>query len=810
MIFAWLAVLGLIFWGCTPSSAPDKSMHLVPEPVLVTAGGAGVDLAEGYSFHTGDTALQKLIPVLSDEIYKLTGIRSDPEGGKGVTVELKLKTRPRKEAYHLRVDNGILLEGSSYAAVAEGSVTLLQLIGPKKQVPGADITDSAFFDYRGLEVDLARSWHDIENIKEIVNLCRWYKIKYLHLHFNDDQSFTFPSAHYPKLPTPNRHYTLDQLTGLDRYAIERGVTIVPEIEAPSHSSSFIKAMPELFGIRDLAKNNYTLNMGKDAVYDALDTLIGEMSDVFHESPYIHIGCDEVFGQGMEDDPDIRRYMALHHLHSMEELYQQYIVRVNSLVKKHGKQAIVWSGFQKAVAVKIPNDILVMEYETSNYAPQELINDGYRIINASFKPLYVVNNQRWDADSIYENWDAFTWQMPGNLPGKDKGIHIAPAAKVAGGSMSSWEQSERKEIPSLRRRLAAMSERLWNAKKRTVAAFMDDLDHTDEKFGRLLSPVVISEKGRTYPGSYDGNSDEKFWFDSSLTIDLKSALPAITMHYTLDGSYPGPGSAVYTGPVSFDRDVLFRVQAYGSNGDPVGFSINNSYKLHPVHADIKGVRPRSDMMPNSWEKAKFDDSVTLAFSSRTGDHIEYTISGDSSQVQSGLYRAPVALKQSGSVSAQVFDAQGKPVGKPFRQDFVRVRKESSLTTGKPVTSSSDQLDPRLAKLVVDGEITLDDYWSDKVNSWIDIDLGKAEKIERIKVYTYWDNNRYYQYRIDVSNDNVHWTQVVDFSHNTTVATSTGYIHDFDSVSARYIRITMLFNSSNSMMHLVEINAFGDRN
>src|SRR5665213_617370 len=520
-----LLVAGLlVVTGCSWAQAPGSDIHLVPEPVSIQTGNSATAITEGYTIHTGNAELKKLIPVISDEVFKLTGIRYNPEEGGRLSISLKLNPELKGESYHLRVTDKIELEGSNYDAVAEGSVTLLQLIDRRNRFPVIEIKDSALFDYRGLELDLARSWHDVENIKQIITLCRWYKVKYLHLHFTDDQSFTFPSKKYSLLPTKDRHYTWDQLTELDKYTDERGVIIIPEIEGHSHSSSFIKAMPELFGITDWRKNSYTLNMGKEEVYKALDNIIAEMSEIFHESPYIHIGSDEVFAEGMEKDPGVEEYMRLHGLHSPEQLYQHYIVRVNDIVKKYGKQAIVWSGFQKDNAVKIPGDVLVMEYETSNYPPHDLVNDGYRLINATFKPLYVVNNQRWDPAYIYKYWNAFNWQMPSNIPGRDKGLNISPTSQVAGGAMSSWEQSEQKEIPSLRQRLAAMSERLWNSKQRDVTLFMRDLNQTDEKFGRLLSPVVLSEKGRTYPGSYDGNFDEMFWFDSAITIQLRSVLP----------------------------------------------------------------------------------------------------------------------------------------------------------------------------------------------------------------------------------------------------------------------------------------------
>jgi alpha-N-acetylglucosaminidase len=88
----------------------------------------------------------------------------------------------------------------------------------------------------------------------------------------------------------------------------------------------------------------------------------------------------------------------------------------------------------------------------------------------------------------------------------------------------------------------------------------------------------------------------------------------------------------------------------------------------------------------------------------------------------------------------------------------------------------------------------------------VDLGKVTKLDRAQVYPYWGGGRYYQYKVEVSTDEKQWQQVVDMSTNTKPASVTGEMHEFAPADARFVRITMLKNSANPAVHLVELRVF----
>src|SRR3954449_1499996 len=150
-------------------------------------------------------------------------------------------------------------------------------------------------------LDVGRPAHPIDAIKKVLEICRFYKARYLQLHPTDHQGWTFPSTRYPQLGSKNyaahggvapRVYKLKELKELVAYADARGVTIVPEFEMPGHSGAAARSLPEIFDAINPASKRPVgigcMNLSNEALYPALHALIGEMCDVFKSSLYFHI------------------------------------------------------------------------------------------------------------------------------------------------------------------------------------------------------------------------------------------------------------------------------------------------------------------------------------------------------------------------------------------------------------------------------------------------------------------------------------------------------------------------------------------
>jgi len=156
---------------------------------------------------------------------------------------------------------------------------------------------------------------------------------------------------------------------------------------------------------------------------------------------------------------------------------------------------------------------------------------------------------------------------------------------------------------------------------------------------------------------------------------------------------------------------------------------------------------------------------------------------------------------------------KPAGDPVEVSLRLLKKyetiyrsaygiEDNLTTEKPVKTSSGD-----GRAAVDGTLDINGYW-DAGNSpaWLQIDLKEVHTLDRVQVFPYWDGSRYYQYTVEVSDDGQKWTTVGDMSKNTRPASIDGDLHRFAPTRARLIKVTMIRNSANPSVHLVEVRAY----
>ena len=379
----------------------SRCVKIIPLPRHIKSLGGSIGPFKGIILVVKNESLRPILQVLKKDLKNLAGIQvmdenfinpADLIGINTTTMTLEIVDGLEEEGHEITIDKDISIHGGSFKAVSQGLSTLYQVIKvfPKDgaSFPRVEIKDSPFAPYRGLLVDLARKKHKMKTLYKIVDMCRWYKLNHLHLHLTDKQSFTFPSRKYPQLPSPRHHFTWDELLDLERYATERGITIIPELEVPGHARSMVRSMPEVFQLHGEIENDGAINMGKEKAYEVIDDLIGELCEVFTGTPWIHLGADEVNFDGMDTDPDCQQYMKENGLASPHELYRHFITRMNEFVKKHGKTLCIWEGFRPVGDVDIPRDIIVFEFECYYNLPDNLARDGYTMVNTSWKPLYI--------------------------------------------------------------------------------------------------------------------------------------------------------------------------------------------------------------------------------------------------------------------------------------------------------------------------------------------------------------------------------------------------------------------------------------
>ncbi len=379
-------------------------------------------------------------------------------------------------AYTVEADEkGIRAAASDCEGIGYAMATVLQIVritGGEIAVGGMRIEDGADKGYRAIMVDLGREWHPFPKLLRYVELCSLYKIRYLHLHFCDSKLFTMPSEAFPKMNVPGQFYTREQIARLNAYASARNVVLIPEFECPGHAQQMCRAYPEIFSDRNpdgsvMMGYSDILCAGSDAAWKGTQTLLRELIALFPDAPYIHIGGDEANLSRWEKCPVCEAYMREHGIADVHELYSDYVARVTDFVLAEGKIPMVWEGFPKKGAEKISRDVIVFAWESMYHMAYDLLEEGFRIINASWQPLYIVPsyNRRWGAPEILA-WNVYNWQ---NWNPKAEAhlnpITVAPTENVLGAMLCAWEQTYEEEIAFVMENLIAMCERTWTLQRK---------------------------------------------------------------------------------------------------------------------------------------------------------------------------------------------------------------------------------------------------------------------------------------------------------------------------------------------------------
>ncbi len=572
--------------------ADPARLPLVPWPMGGSVQEGFVVLGPNARIVAGTVELVPLAKILSAEIVRLSQRLIPVAEGPATPQDIWLRISPQlafADDPYLKFDKsldglaqrivvspkGMLVEGVNYQATAMASVTLLQALqreAGQLRLPRMIIEDRPGSRYCGAMLDVARQWHPIEYLHEVVDLCRLYKVPLLHFHFTDDQGYRLPSRAFPKIPTPGASYSWSQIQALVAYADARGVTIVPEIELPGHSSALQGAMPEVFGAKNPSTGGFdtlgVINIANEAIYPVLDALIGETCALFASSPYFHMGADEVQFSAFSAHPTVKTQLAALEAKGVKSsgIFAHFINRINSLVKKHGKQTICWEGF--STNQPVDKDVIVMAWHGSSHAPQDLLAAGYQLINVPWTPAV--------SFSARENYQWNKWLLNLNEQAQSRQFEMTP--QIIGGQMVLWEKGPLDAIPTLRDKLPARHERLYSPWAcRSFEDYFARFNHCDAMLEKLLYPVDVKLEGLI-------NIQENLYHDQPVKVTLTSPVSDAKIYYTVGGPNPDPATTtLYQAPFRIEPGQAgevfipgyygpraeLRVRAFGPDGQALG-------------------------------------------------------------------------------------------------------------------------------------------------------------------------------------------------------------------------------------------------
>jgi hexosaminidase len=286
------------------------------------------------------------------------------QGQKGTT-RIRLSIVPASrieepEAYHLKASGKeVLIEASDPRGLFYGVQTLRQLVTSDKGsifVPDVQITDAPRFRWRGLLIDLGRHFFGKPVLFELIDEMAAYKLNTLHLHLTDDPGWRIEIPGYPRLtqsevkPDGSReYYTANDIREIVAYAAQRHISVVPEIEMPSHSGSAGAAYPELYN------GGSALDPASPETYAFIRAVFSEVARLFPD-PYIHFGGDEVGDDVWKDVKDVQKLKADKGLKTTKDVEAYFVRNVVEIIQSVGKRPMAWdeqaeAGASKDVAIE---------------------------------------------------------------------------------------------------------------------------------------------------------------------------------------------------------------------------------------------------------------------------------------------------------------------------------------------------------------------------------------------------------------------------------------------------------------------------
>ena len=329
---------------------------------------------------------------------------------------------------HVRDNRKIEIVASDIKGLAHGTATLFQMIGSAADLKIAPcrIEDRPACTYRSFMIDLGRNPHSLNCLKQTVDMLWFYKIDSLHLHLTDDQRFAFPSRKFPRLVTEKGRITWEQFAELEKYAQIRGVTLIPELEVPGHSSILRRTYPEVFGRTptELAKSEKSR--------EAIKVLLDEMIELFPSSPFVHIGGDEAYGVPAR-------------------LQRELINELHAYLKSKGKKTLVWEGPGPGKGENAVNrEVIHLNWRTIEFPVTKMLEAGHPVVNATWDPLYLVdhyprnNFTMASPEYIHRNLklNRFKHFNPG-IPTFQKPLMVKRTGQLIGFCMPWWEGREEK-------------------------------------------------------------------------------------------------------------------------------------------------------------------------------------------------------------------------------------------------------------------------------------------------------------------------------------------------------------------------------
>ena len=361
-------LMGLAFVGC---EQPKETLSIIPVPLKADIQGGAFTVNEQTQLwvEAPEADKQILQEYLAASPLKLALASEMPNSNVIVLKQVsELPGVQRAEGYVLTAtDKAVEVQATTGAGLFYGVQTLLQMTKEANKVALGTITDEPRFEYRGMMLDVSRHFFGLDFVKKQIDAMAYYKLNRLHIHLTDAAGWRIEIKKYPRLTNfaawrtgktwkewwngdrkyveegsegaEGGYFTQDQCREIVEYAKKHYITVIPEIEMPSHSEEVLTAYPEL-SCTHVPYKQADFCVGNEKTFEFLENVLLEVMEIF-PSEYIHVGGDEASKQSWKTCPLCQARMKKEGLKDVDELQSYLIERMEKFLNKHGRNLLGW-------------------------------------------------------------------------------------------------------------------------------------------------------------------------------------------------------------------------------------------------------------------------------------------------------------------------------------------------------------------------------------------------------------------------------------------------------------------------------------
>jgi len=516
------------------------------------------------------------------------------------TIRIQLSKRTISEigdeGYSLEINSKkIQIIANKPAGIFNAFQTLKQLFPIQTTgsviLKGCKIIDYPRFKWRGLMLDVSRHFFTVDEVKAYIDKMSEYKFNVFHWHLTDDQGWRIEIKSLPKLtevgawrvkrhgffgrPAPKSNekatdggfYTQEQIKDIIKYAANRNITIVPEIDMPGHSMAALAAYPELSTRKEHKFVNpgstfskwygggkfemfieNTLNPTDEKVYEFVDKVFTEVAALF-PGEYIHMGGDEAFHGYWEKDSSVQKFMKKNKIENTHQLQSYFVKRVEKIINSKGKKMIGWN---EILDGGLAENAAVMSWQGMKGGIKAAkMKHNVVMTPTTFAYLDYTQGDRSIENKVYANLSLEkTYEFEPVPDGVDKKY-------ILGGQGNLWTEKVQ-TMPfafyMTYPRAFSLAETFWSKKEhKNWDRFITRTIHHFSRFDNenlnvskaVYDPIIRMAKK-----------------NGKLMCELKNSVPNTTIYYTIDNTYPVQFGEKYTEPFEIPEGKLsLRTQTF---------------------------------------------------------------------------------------------------------------------------------------------------------------------------------------------------------------------------------------------------------